>query len=214
MKKFESKKYSINYEKIYSIKYMKESFLVPYQKIKKKKEFLKTEVNTAPFEYQFEIKELLKEKEENKEKLIKEITKKYIFSETKDQININWKSRETLELLMEDLSKIEEIIEVLKKISQQMYVELYSDSFPRFIRSKIFLNTISKYSSSCANDEVYILKITKNYPFKNEDFIKPFITTKDVNFLNSLVNGTSNFYFKTIPQHGNFYTPKKRTGRE
>jgi hypothetical protein len=36
MKKFESKKYSINYEKIYSIKYMKESFLVPYQKIKKK----------------------------------------------------------------------------------------------------------------------------------------------------------------------------------
>jgi hypothetical protein len=187
-KKFEPKKHSINYDKIYSVKYMKESFMVITKKINKK-EFLKTEINTGPFEYQFEIMELLKEKEENKEKLIKEITKKYFFSETTDQLNINGTTREKLQNQIEDLSKIEEIVVTLKKISSQMYVELLSDSFPRYVRSKIFSNTMSKFASMCINDEVYSLKITKNYPFKNEDFIKPFITEKDVNFLNSLVNG-------------------------
>ena len=76
-------------------------------------------------------------------------------------------------------------IEILKPIIDTIFHILFYDIFPRFIRTNECKKILNKYPK---DNRIWVSKKSTNFPFSNSDFYKkPFISTKDINFLKSLM---------------------------
>jgi hypothetical protein len=124
----------INYESLFTVDYMKKNF----------EEFLKSEINEAPYLFNLAVRELDNTLESEKVEEVKDIMvtrylnliKKYILEEGTQQINISGTCLQEVKEIykngsdetIETSKKLDSLKTVLNKISKSMYTELYLDS--------------------------------------------------------------------------------------
>jgi len=179
--KFDISVYTIEFKSIFLYKDIQQQFV----------EFLETEYNQEPFFAVLEINELNELTEsESIIKKCKEIVKKYLTIGSDFEVNI---SQETKDNLMSSLKKqLEEKEWILEETAYEIFyplkrillLELCADNWPRFVRSKNFIKMIEKYSE---NTKVMKVITALKYPFKDEHYEKPFVTTSEMSFLNELL---------------------------
>jgi hypothetical protein len=122
--KFNKEIHFINYISLYENEILKREFTI----------FLKKEVNTAPFFFQLESKEIILKNEviSKKMELLKQLCQKYILTEGINQINLESSlQKDITEICKKDMNHIKNsnfFIEVLYKINKQLYVDLLLDS--------------------------------------------------------------------------------------
>eukprot|EP01080_Neovahlkampfia_damariscottae_P009122 gene9122-1211_t len=177
---FDINTYIIEFNSVFYFKEIGEHFF----------EFLQTEYNPEPFLCVTAIDEL-NELTQDKDIITKcnEIVKKFINPDAEHEVNISETTkRNLLNSLKEQLTEDEWILEetayeIFFPLKRILCSELNADNFPRFVRTKKFIDMVGKYS-----DDPRVMKVITalKYPFTDEYYEKPFITKSEISFLNEL----------------------------
>eukprot|EP01080_Neovahlkampfia_damariscottae_P008094 gene8094-12555_t len=172
--------------------------------------FLKTEYNTEPLDCVLEI-DHLKTLKTDTEKILKcnQIIEEFIKSTGKREINIAGETK--LKLFHDFGSQLEEkkwmlketAFEIFYPIRKILLAELRADNFPRFVRTKEFSEVIKNY---CDDPKVMVLSAVTKYPFTDEHFENQFVSNKEMEFMQDVLQDSFNWDSIYSKNHLNVYS--------
>lgn len=171
-KKFDIKKYHIHFESIFKVPDMKKAFI----------EFCKTEHNTEPMEFLDAIDALPKSKDIVSD--AKKILSTFIEEGSPKEINLSGANKRLILKQFENVKHdSQKVLMIFKKPRKIVALELHSDVFPRFVRSKFCAKAVEAHQT---DPEVVALKTTVSFPYEEEDFNTFLVTKKDFDFMKHL----------------------------
>lgn len=162
-------------------------------------EHLKTEYNTEPLLFINATEVLLQgsSKFSSSDAFVQaaaHVYHEFIFQ--KDNYHVSFKQINISGLSLRNMKASFELVSIeerAKQVAAQfailydvIFLELCTENFPRFVRSKYFVQFLNGMSGKFV-EQVGSLAISQNFPYTSADFERPVVTDKDFNFFDSLL---------------------------
>jgi hypothetical protein len=168
--------------------------------------FLQTELNQEPLLFLEQVNKLEKSNGEEAVKIACHVMKTFIMPASPMEINISSESRMTLVSLFQKHNQFEQThkwvipefktpVEAFARIKDSVMLELKHDTFPRFLRSKIWLDFVQNKSKEYI-ESISVLKAAVDFHYTDADFSAPVVFDKDFRFMEALAEDDEDWEFR------------------